>query len=546
MAPGSSARLVAAMCDPGFYPHAPSEVELRETRISWVFLAGERVYKVKKPVVLPFLDYVSLERREAMCQEELRLNRRLAPDAYLGVRAIRRSGSALALDAADGGEIVEWAVEMRRLPEERTAARLLREGRLESGHLRALARRLAEFHRRAVPVPPAEAGPAAVGEMVRENLRELTRLAGEVVDRSRLRAAARFATAWLDANEARHAERSRRGRFREGHGDLRLEHVVFEDGIVVFDCVEFDPALRRIDVAADLAFLVMELHEAGAADLAGELVSAYREAGGDPGRNGLLSFYAAYRALVRAKLHYLEARELPERSPGRERACSAGDRLLALSERFAWRTRLPLVLVICGVSGSGKTTLARVLAEASALPHLSSDMVRKRLTGLAPHERAPASSYGDELSARTYAELGAAAGAALRQSGGALVDATFRCGRDRRAFREALGPGCDRVLFVECRAPRRVLVARADERAGRPGSVSDATAEVVQRQLRELEPLDDATAAGHVVLRTDRPLGEVVDDLLGVLDRRLSMSGSGPAAPAHHAAGIGAKPEAGE
>jgi uncharacterized protein len=135
------------------------------------------------------------------------------------------------------------------------------------------------------------------------------------VDRARLRAAARFATAWLDANEARHGERARRGRFREGHGDLRLEHVVFEDGIVVFDCVEFDPALRRIDVAADLAFLVMELHEAGAADLAAELVSAYREAGGDPGGDELLSFYAAYRALVRAKLHYLRPPSCPRGRP---------------------------------------------------------------------------------------------------------------------------------------------------------------------------------------------------------------------------------------
>src|SRR5919106_2601973 len=172
MAPEPSSQLIAAMCNPGFYPQGPTEVELRETGISWVFLAGQRVYKVKKPVVLPFLDYGSLEPRREMCHEEVRLNRRPAPDAYLGVRPIRRSGATLALDPARGGEIVEWAVEMRRLPEDRTAARLLEERRLEPRRLRALGRRLAVFHRRAVPVPPVEAGPAGVGRMVRDNIED--------------------------------------------------------------------------------------------------------------------------------------------------------------------------------------------------------------------------------------------------------------------------------------------------------------------------------------------------------------------------------------
>ncbi len=525
MAPGDSARLVDAMCDPGFYPYGPTEVELHETGISWVFLAGERVYKVKKPVVLPFLDYGSLERRRAMCHEEMRLNRRLAPDAYIGVRPIRQSGSTLALDPRHGGEIVEWAVEMRRLPEDRTAARLLEERRLEPRRLRALGRRLAVFHRRAVPVPPGEAGTAAVGRMVRDNIEELAALPGNVVDPVRVHAAARFATAWLDANDVVIASRSRRARFREGHGDLRLEHVVFEDGIVVFDCVEFDPALRRIDVAADLAFLVMELHDARAPCFAVELVSAYREAGGDPGGDGLLSFYAAYRALVRAKLHYLAAAEQPEGSAERESARSAGDRLRVLSERFAWRTRLPLILVIWGVSASGKSTLAAELAEASGLPHLRSDVVRKRLAGVAPHEPAPAGSYGDELSAKTYRELGAAARAAAQRSGGALVDATFRRARDRRAFQGALGDEGENVVFVECRAPRPVLIDRARARVAGGGSVSDATAEIVEQQLHELEPLAEVDPARRVVLRTDRAMDEVVDELISFLDRRLSDSG---------------------
>jgi uncharacterized protein len=187
-------RLVVAMQDPSFYPHTPERVELRETHISWVFIAGERVYKVKKPVVLPFLDYGPLERRREMCLEEVRLNRRLAARTYLGVRPVRATDSELRLDAGNA-EIVEWTVEMRRLPEERSADQLLREGQLEPVLVRRLGKRLAEFHRDAATVPCSDSGPAAVAKMVQGNLRELGPLAGTVVDSSRLQAATRFAEA---------------------------------------------------------------------------------------------------------------------------------------------------------------------------------------------------------------------------------------------------------------------------------------------------------------------------------------------------------------
>jgi uncharacterized protein len=300
--------------------------------------------------------------------------------------------------------------------------------------------------------------------------------------------------------------------------------------VQVFDCVEFDPALRRIDVGADLAFLVMELHAQGADRQADVLVRAYRLAGGDPGDHALLSFYAAYRALVRAKLYYLDAADPGRDGAQRERAVVEASRFVALVERFAWLSRLPLVLVVCGVTASGKTELARALSAASRLPHLASDPTRKRLAGVDPAERAPARAYSEGFDRRTYEALGQLARAALDREGGVIVDATFRRPDDRRAFRHALGTQRPAAVFVECVAPESVLVGRADRRS-RERTVSDATREHVPVQLREFAPLDEIPPDRHLIVRTDRSTSEATDDVLALLDARLAV-GRGCAAPA--------------
>lgn len=518
--------LLTAMRQPSFYPHPAEEVELRETAISWVFLAGARVYKVKKPVVRPFLDYGSLERRRRMCEEEVRLNRRLAPDVYLAVRPIVQAGRRFSL--AEPGEThgaVEFAVEMRRLPLDRTMASLLEAGELTEHQVRSVGERLAAFHAEAEPVPLEEAGITAVARTVADNFETLLSLAGVIRDRRGLAAAQRFATAFLTARNEQLADRAAGGRVRDGHGDLRLEHVVLDRAIQVFDCIEFDPALRRIDVGADLAFLVMELHAGGAEEFADALVRAYRLAGGDPGDHALLAFYASYRALVRAKLHFLDAAKLPETDPELRPALARGRALLDLAERFAWRARLPLVLVVCGVTASGKSTLAQAVAGGARIPYLGSDLTRKRLAGVLPTQPAPPEAYRDEFNLRTYATLGRLAREALEREGGATVDATFRRRPEREAFREGFGDDLDATSFVQCVAPAPVLAERA---AGRePDSPSDATVELVGVQLEEFAPLDEVAARRHMVVRTDRPLGEVIDDLEALLDSRLGDPSAG-------------------
>jgi uncharacterized protein len=289
----------------------------------------------------------------------------------------------------------------------------------------------------------------------------------------------------------------------------------------IVDCVEFDPGLRELDVADDLAFLVFDLAAGGGERFGEILVDAYREAGGDPGPDWLIAFYAAYRALVRAKVALVRAAQLPDTSAEHGQQSAHARDLITLAERFAWKARCPLAIVVCGVPASGKSHLAHALAELSGLPHFNSDLIRKRLAGIRPTERAAGDTYSAEWNARTYAQLGRRAADALAASGGAIVDATFRHRADRLAFTGALGP-TSQTVFIECQAPRQILAKRAEHRELDPHHVSDANLEVVLREQSTWESLDEVPASAHLTVRTDRPVEQITADVLALLDRRLA------------------------
>ena len=329
----------------------------------------------------------------------------------------------------------------------------------------------------------------------------------------------RFTHAFVVSHAQMLDARARRGDVREVHGDLRAEHVVLGEPLQIVDCIEFDRGLRELDVADDLAFLVMDLAARGAERLGSSLVCAYRDAGGDPGEGPLIAFYAAYRALVRAKVALLRAAQYPAASAAHGRDSAAARDLLALAERFAWRARLPLVIVVCGLPAAGKSLLAQALAELSGLPHLSSDVTRKRLAGIEPRQRASHGFYSAEWDRLTYAELGRRAARETTSAGGAVVDGTFRHRADRDAFRGAFGDAAP-ALYVECRAPVGVLAERAAQRDRDPRRVSDASLPVVIRESKTWEPLDELAPEAHVTLRSDRPVGAQLADVVALLDRR--------------------------
>ena len=524
----SNSALLEALAAPATYGGGVP-VAVHETHASWVFVAGARTYKVKKPVALGFLDYSTLSRRHAACREEVRVNRELAPGIYLGVRAIINTEQGFELAPECAPDAVEYAVEMRTFREADTLAGLIASGALRSAHLEVVARRLAAFHRMAPVV--VGGGEREVLGMWRDNVRELA-----VASRAlgwRVEVAEGFGEAFVRAH-AREIERRRRaGLVRDGHGDLRCEHVLARPTVRVVDRVEFDPSLRHTDVACDLAFLAMDLEALGQRWAADELVDAYREDGMDPGSDALLSFYAAYRALVRAKVALIAAAE-------RDGGCGAerdGDRgaerraqaqaMWALGERFCWRARSPLAIVVCGPAASGKSTLAAELSRRSGLAVVSSDAIRKSAAGLAAGERAAPQLYSEGFTRFTYELLGRQARRALDRSHGVIVDATCRSRGDRaRLLARLCGPGLTRLL-VRCDAPLAVALERAERRMRDAGRVSDATPDIVAAQYRSFQALDELPSGSVLECDAQRPLEAQIADVARAVDRGLAADARG-------------------
>jgi aminoglycoside phosphotransferase family enzyme/predicted kinase len=476
------ARLITTLTDPAAYPDPVDVVEVHQTHISVIFLADRHAYKIKKPLVCGFLDYGSLERRRQSCEEEVRVNRRLAPTVYLGVVPITREGLGVRIEG--GGEVVEWAVKMERLPEEATLRNRLRRGLIGVPQVEALARRIAEFHARADAAPSIAACGrfAVVSGNALANFEESAAHVETTVSRpvfERLRA---FTDRSLAGLRPVIEGRAGRGVPRDGHGDLRLDHVYLfpdrppEAELVIIDGIEFNERFRFGDPVADLAFLVMDFIFQGRRDLAKTLADAYFQASGDEEGWILLPFYVTYRAAVRGKVEGMELTEpeIPQADRDAALVRARAHWLLALGESEE-DARRPCLLLVGGLPGSGKSTLARGLAERAGFSVIRSDRVRKELAGLALGATAasPFESgiYTPEWTARTYAECLRRAEALLFQGGRVLVDASFGAEAHRRLFLEAAERWCVPACLLHCRTEVDETRARLQ---GRRGDDSDA------------------------------------------------------------------------
>ncbi|HYM44913.1 MAG TPA: AAA family ATPase [Solirubrobacteraceae bacterium] len=516
--------LLEALAAPEMYGGAGARVQVHETHGSRVFVAGEHAYKVKKPLALGFLDYSTLERRRAACREEVRVNRELAGDLYVGVRAIVSTPEGFAFAPDDAPDAVEYAVQMRSFREEDTLAGLIARGSLTRAHIDAVARRLASFHRHA---PAAGGGgPLKLLERWQTNVAELARLSppGDW----HVEVAQAFGESFVRMHAPEIERRVDSGLIRCGHGDLRCDHVLAVPSVRVVDSIEFDPALRCMDVAFDLAFLMMDLQAHGQRWAARELLAAYRDAGIDPGGARLRSFYAAHWAIVRAKVALIDAREHRDGGPGDERIEEARARW-RLGEELCWGARGPLAIVVCGPAGSGKSTLAAELSRRSQMAILSSDVVRKRSAGLAAADRARPELYGRQRTRATYELLGREALLQLRRGEGAIVDATCRSHADRAPLLAQLRQGDTRILFVRCEVPLAVALERAARRMGDVARVSDATPEIAAEQFRSFQELDELPAEQVLGLDAGQPLHAQVAAVALAVDR-LPAPGDGASA----------------
>ncbi len=525
---------VRALLDPAAYPHAPARVELLQTHISWVFLAGDLVYKTKKPVDFGFIRQLDRETRERFCHAELRLNRRLAPGVYLDVVPVVRMPDGRHAVEGDpaAGEIVEHAVKLRRLPDDRTLDRLLAAGEAPADLAERLARRLIAFHESAVVVAndPDFAGASAERAWWAREYGEAAGFIGDTWlpdDATTTRA---FIEETLERDAALFDERLAAGHVVEGHGDLRAAHVyLFDDepggpdeAITIVDCIEFNEwfHFRYLDTGYDVAFLAMDLEALGHADLGEELAGRYLAASADETLGLLQPLHRAYRAFVRGKVESIGA-HAPETPEEQARALAASAaRFFRLAASYAERRAAPQLIALSGLPASGKSTVAATLACRIGAAYLSSDVVRKQLAGIDPRERVRkewrAGLYASEMTERTYAELRARAARLLREGRAVVLDAMH----GRRSERDAV-----RALAVEHGVPATVVELRSDDAtahtriAGReddPLRTSDATWAVYEAQRDGFEPVTPDEAPS-LALDATRPPAALAREIAGAI-----------------------------
>jgi len=523
------ADLVADLLRPEAYPAPhPDHIELRETHVSRVFMTEGEVFKVKKPVRFTFLDFSTLDARRRACEAEVLLNSRLAAGTYLGLVPVRVDEQGRH-HFGPTGDVVDWAVHMLRLPDELRADERLAAGTLTTKHVDAVAAALADFHARA----RADAAISQWGtvEAIARNVRENFDEADPAREGLLTAAQAREIECWqLDflRDRARVFERRREsGHIRDGHGDLRLDHLYLGDAgeLTIIDCIEFSDRFRCGDVCADVAFLSMDLAAHGHVELAERLLARYARAADDYDLYAVIDFYESYRAYVRGKVSSLTARQTT--SALREHALADARRHFALALSAKRRSLLdPVVVAVGGVIASGKSTIADALGDRLSAPVIDADRTRKHLVGLAPTTRDNSGAfegpYALAMTDRVYAEMMLRASTVLESGRPVVLDASFRTEDLRRAARDLATEHGVPFLMVECRVrpevARERLVRREQET-----SVSDGRLAIFDAFCARVEPPHELTSAELLVLDTERAVG----DSLAVLADRLRTWPSG-------------------
>jgi len=497
--PPASTFRIESLLVPAAFSHAVTHLLLKETYISWIVLTGHYAYKIKKPVRFDFLDASTLKRRRELCEEELRLNRRLAPDLYVDVQPVTEEDGQLRLGGR--GRVVEYAVRMHEFdPSQELASRLQNDTVLPID-MTALAELLTDFHRGAA-VAASDSAYGTYGTVHAEILDNLAVLVKHLTGAEDANALARLSE-WLRRALAELAplitQRKRSGAVRECHGDLHARNIVrWQQQWLPFDCIEFEPKLRWIDVMSDVAFLFMDLVAHARPDLAYAFLSRYLEQTGDYEGLGVLRLYAAYRALVRAKVDALGAESSPPETAQLLRAHGA-DRVNAAAQLI--EPHQPALMVMHGVTACGKSWLSDQLVPTVHAVRVRSDLERKRLAGLAALEHTASDVseglYAAEPTERTYQRLLECARIGVRAGFNMIVDATFL-----RSARLALQEHCHYVI-VSCRASRQTMDARLETRARIGLDPSEVTRFVLEHQLATQEPFTPQEQAHAVCVDTN-------------------------------------------
>ncbi|HEV8532043.1 MAG TPA: AAA family ATPase [Methylomirabilota bacterium] len=471
---------------PQWASEGPVPVEMTQTHISVVLLGRERVLKLKKPVNFGFLDYSTLEQRRIACEAEVRLNRRLCEETYLGVQPIGQVDGVPQL--SDAGSVIDYAVLMKRLPADHMLDEMVRRDSVTEANIDRVAHRLSEFHRTARRGPEIDAW--GTREQTRrnwdENFTQMSSFVGRTIETAAYQLLQDWVEQWLARHRAHLDERIRGGRIVDGHGDVRGESVCVINGICIFDCIEFNDRFRCCDVASEVAFLAMDLDSLGRPDLGYYVSECYAAHAADAGLFRLLPFYRCYRAYVRGKVLSFRLDEAEFSAADKSRAAERAAGYFELARRYATPLRGPTVVVVMGLASTGKTSMARAVAGELGLRVVSTDAVRQELFGT---EKGVADygqgAYRPEANQRTYQRLVERGRGLTVEDGGVVLDGTFLRDEDRMGVRHMASSAGAAVRWIECELPADLVRQRLERRRQRHEGLSDATWDTYLHQRDE-------------------------------------------------------------
>jgi aminoglycoside phosphotransferase family enzyme/predicted kinase len=509
------------MSQPSSYSHQPEEVKHIQTHISHVFIASPYVYKLKKPVDFGFLDYSSLKKRKKYCRREVELNRRLTDDVYLGIISIEEeNGDFLLSEDGDLEAAVEYAVKMRQLPEQYFLHTYLKEDTLTHQHLDRVADKLADFY--SCQQPDDEILKWGKIEKIKvntdENFDQTKSFIGKTIDKSSFAAIKFFTNRYFRDHDDLFDRRIAEKRIVDGHGDLHLEHVhITPQKVQIYDCIEFNERFRYGDLAADIAYLAMDLDFNDRWDQERYFINQMAEKLEDPDLPAIIDFYKCYRAYVKGKVKSLQSDEDEVPEADRKEAAGLASRYFELSLRYALLGSQPTAVVFMGRVGTGKSTLARHLQKKLHIERFSSDRIRKQLAEVPVGERPPKEKrdalYSSEMSEKTYQKLLDEAAACLQKGESVILDATFSSVSSRRKLKEKLAIQDAKLLFVEAQASDETIKDRLRSRNSQQDVVSDARLEDFATLDERYHAPNELDANQVIAVDTNRQVEETIEQL---------------------------------
>jgi aminoglycoside phosphotransferase family enzyme/predicted kinase len=517
-------RHIQALLKPSAYPEPTKNVTLVQTHISFLFLTDSFVYKIKKAVDLGFLNFTTLDRRRFYCEEEVRLNRRLCPDVYLGVVQLRESRDGVTF--YNNGQIVDYAVKMRRLPEERMLHRLLQENMVDESDIREIARTIAEFHKTAERSKEIEqyGGLETMTNNWDENFRQVADFVGITLEQKDLELIREWVAEFLSTHGDLFAERISGGFIRDCDGDIHAENICLSDRVYIFDCIEFNNRFRYIDTAADIAFLAMDFDYHNKRKFTDIFLDEYTAVSGDTGLAAVMDFYKIYRAFVRGKVESFRLLDRQMSADEKDAAKERARRHFRLASGYILRRHLvPSLIIFSGLMGTGKSTMAAELAFELGLDIARSDVVRKEIARIPETEHRPygygEGIYTEDYTIATYKRLLRTSEEALESGHTIIMDASFSRKCDRELFRALAQRLAVPFFIIKTTCPDELAYRRLNSRLLSRGNASDGRWELFYRQKAEFEEID-VDEGRLIVLDTIRPIVENVNTIMRFLGLR--------------------------